>query len=317
MRTAVARALAALEEVSVRLIGAPRPAIGAADPFAGLLPWDLTSAEALEVPAAETEYGAALLDFAGVCAIRRAVPPSLAARGGAAASALAAAVRRGVRRRGGDPDCPQVGFRFHEACQRGPGRLDLRGYQLDEEPFAAVGELGGRAWLPLVRRVLGGDSQLLWSGLIVTEPGTAAQRFHADAPPVPRAVWEEHGLLGGLPRATLPAHCLTVFVPLVDLRRGLNGPTAFLPGSHHGATAAAMAAEADEAGSSAGAGAAAHLEADAGDAILFDYRLFHAGGANRSAARRPIQYFVYARPWYSDEVNFPGPERTLWPAEVQ
>mmetsp|Transcript_33609 Transcript_33609/g.111168 ORF Transcript_33609/g.111168 Transcript_33609/m.111168 type:complete len:89 (-) Transcript_33609:146-412(-) len=67
----------------------------------------------------------------------------------------------------------------------------------------------------------------------------------------------------------------------------------------------------------AGAGAAAHLEADAGDAILFDYRLFHAGGANCSAVRRPIQYFVYARPWYSDEVNFPGPERSLWPAEVQ
>jgi hypothetical protein len=40
-------------------------------------------------------------------------------------------------------------------------------------------------------------------------------------------------------------------------------------------------------------------------AARFDYRLFHFGGANRSARRRPVAYAVYARPWFSDRHNFP------------
>ena len=70
-------------------------------------------------------------------------------------------------------------------------------------------------------------------------------------------------------------------------------------------TSAALAEEAREAGSSAGAGAHVRLEADAGSAILFDYRTFHAGGANRSDRPRPILYFVYARSWYRDVHNWP------------
>ena len=41
------------------------------------------------------------------------------------------------------------------------------------------------------------------------------------------------------------------------------------------------------------------LTLNAGDAVIFDARLLHAGSANRSTARRPILYFVYGRSWYT------------------
>ena len=50
----------------------------------------------------------------------------------------------------------------------------------------------------------------------------------------------------------------------------------------------------------------ARREVSAGDAILFDYRLFHAGGANHSTERRPILYLIYARSWFDDTFNFPA-----------
>ncbi len=44
--------------------------------------------------------------------------------------------------------------------------------------------------------------------------------------------------------------------------------------------------------------------APAGAAILFDMRLLHGGGENRSSQERPVLYITYVRPWYKDYVNF-------------
>ena len=101
---------------------------------------------------------------------------------------------------------------------------------------------------------------------------------------MPRDVWLEHEAAES---PTQPPHSLVVFLPLCDLDEE-NGPTAFLPGSHQRWTSDALEAEADAPGSSS-AGAPAILDVDAGDAIIFDSRTQHAGGANRraSAAARP------------------------------
>lgn len=143
---------------------------------------------------------------------------------------------------------------------------------------------------------------------------TPEQAFHADGPLVGREVWERLAVPpsdGGPPAhsprldgASLPAHSLTIFVPLVDYDAG-DGvePTSFLPGSHQQPTAAALEAEALEAGSSGGAGVPAPLDAAAGDAILFDLRTHHAGGANASGERRSFMYLVYAVPWYDAELQ--------------
>jgi len=42
----------------------------------------------------------------------------------------------------------------------------------------------------------------------------------------------------------------------------------------------------------------------AGSCLLWDFRLFHSGTANRSRRRRPMLYSTYARRWYQDPVNF-------------
>ena len=100
-------------------------------------------------------------------------------------------------------------------------------------------------------------------------------------------------------------------MPLVDLTAE-NGPTAFLPGAHASVTSAALAEEAREAGSSAGAGAHVRLEADAGSAILFDYRTFHAGGSTLATARADLVLCVRAqlvsrRPRWPEESLFAAP----------
>lgn len=310
------RALEHAEEYARFMAGATRrPDPRAANPFAGMLPWDLNDSAMLEAPIADAKYSSELFDFTGIVLMRGAVDASMAAAGRDAANAHAAAIRRRVRdKTGRDPDEPHPGWRFHEAASRGPGRCDMRLHANDSH--AAVGRLfddtqwaEGAAWLPLVRRALGSDCRLLWRGLVVSEPGAPEQAVHADGV-CSRSRWSE--LTGHSPPAVLPCHALTVFVPLVDVGRN-NGATRFYPGTHQTLwSAPALEAEAGEAGSSGGAGVAAVLDASAGDAVVFDYRLFHAGGANVSSERRPLFYATYARKWYDDEHNFPGRSHSLW-----
>ena len=47
----------------------------------------------------------------------------------------------------------------------------------------------------------------------------------------------------------------------------------------------------------------ANLDVDAGDAIVFDSRTQHAGGANGSQRARPILYLVFARPWFDEAMH--------------
>ena len=342
--------LRAFDHVTGKLSRAPKPSPGAADPFVGILPWELTTKEAVEVPRLQRSregtgssssrqqqqqyqqlpsdaisviddaYGAALLEFSGVCTIRGAVSPEAASRCHEAAEGLVEDVRGLVRDRGVDPDGPG-GFQFRGAHQRDPGRLDIRNHAaMLEPPFDAPELSGAAAWMPLIHRVLGPDARLVWKGLVVTEPGAGDQAFHPDGPPVSREEWLLHDdeqqqqqqqcgpdgvpspplTIPVTPGAPLPAHSLTVFVPLVDLSAS-NGPTAFLPGTHlRHLAASAMAAEAENSGSTAGAGQPALLAVDKGDAIVFDVRCQHAGSANRSASRRPLLYFVYGRSWYDE-----------------
>ena len=194
--------------------------------------------------------------------------------------------------------------------------MDMRLLPLPPEPFDDPRIHGeSAAFMPIVRRVLGDDCRLLFVGLVSTEPGTAEQALHADGPHVADAWAREASKLNGETKTAAhgqhPCHCLTVFLPLVDLTAE-NGATKYLPGTQHSVIAtAALEAEASEAGSSSGAGAAACLELRAGDAVIFDYRLFHAGGANKSRCRRPILYLIFAKPWFQDTFNFASEEVAL------
>jgi ectoine hydroxylase-related dioxygenase (phytanoyl-CoA dioxygenase family) len=41
-----------------------------------------------------------------------------------------------------------------------------------------------------------------------------------------------------------------------------------------------------------------------GSCVFWDYRLLHAGTANRSAVPRPLLYLMCCRPWFLDHVNY-------------
>ena len=270
-----------------------RPPAPSGDPLQ-LLPWELTSPAALEV-GSDSARDADLLAYAGVVVRRKAVCRIAVAACRARAEALAAEATRRATARGADAGDASAGFHFADASQRGPFRLDLRlGAALESPPFDA---LDLAAIWPQVRAALGEDAVLRRRGLVVGLPGASDQAYHADAPRVPPEVWTEHESAA----RTQPAHSLVVFLPLCDLNEE-NGPTAFLPGSHQRWTADALEAESSAPGSST-AGAPAILDVDAGDAIIFDSRTQHAGGANRSAAARPILYLVFARPWFDEAMH--------------
>jgi len=267
-----------------------RPPAPRGDPLQ-LLPWELTSPAALEV---DSSHDGALLSYAGVVVRRNAVCRNAVAACRVRAEELAAEATRRAAAAGADAGDASVGFHFADASQRGPFRLDLRlGAALESPPF----DLPLDAIWPQVRAALGEDAVLRRRGLVVGLPGAEDQKYHADAPRVPPDVWAEHEA----PADVQPAHSLVVFLPLCDLDEE-NGPTAFLPGSHQHWTADALEAESSAPGSST-AGAPAMLDVDAGDAILFDSRTQHAGGANRSDAARPILYLVFARPWFDEAMH--------------
>ena len=267
-----------------------RPPAPSGDPLQ-LLPWELTSPAALEV---DSSHDGALLSYAGVVVRRNAVCRDAVAACRARAEELAAEATRRATARGADAGDASAGFHFADASQRGPFRLDLRlGAALESPPF----DLPLDAIWPHVRTALGEDAILRRRGLVVGLPGASDQAYHADAPRVPPDVWAEHESTAEVQAA----HSLVVFLPLCDLNEE-NGPTAFLPGSHQRWTSDALEAEADAPGSST-AGAPAMLDVDAGDAIIFDSRTQHAGGANRSQRARPVLYLVFARPWFDEAMH--------------
>ena len=269
-----------------------RPPAPSGDPLQ-LLPWELTSPAALETRG-DAARDADLLSYAGVIVQRNTVCRDAVAIARMRAEELASEATRRAAAAGADAGDASAGFHFADASQRGPFRLDLRlGAALESPPF----DLQLDAIWPHVRAALGEDAVLRRRGLVVGLPGASDQAYHADAPRVPRDIWLQHE--AELP--TQPPHSLVVFLPLCDLDE-TNGPTSFLPGSHQRWTSDALEAEADAPGSST-AGAPAIMDVHAGDAIIFDSRTQHAGGANRSKHARPILYLVFARPWFDEAMH--------------
>ena len=130
-----------------------------------------------------------------------------------------------------------------------------------------------------VAALVGGDAQLWELAAIFSAPGAAPQVVHADA------VWTPRPLL------------LTAFVALQPVTRAM-GPTRFLPRTHvDPAPAAALRDGGDVSDVPLPPGARAPPSRvallDAGDAALYDGRLLHCGGANRSDELRVLFYLTF------------------------
>jgi hypothetical protein len=167
---------------------------------------------------------------------------------------------------------------FAEYLKRDGGRVDLR-FNSDAAPFDALLRETKGAVLDVATEALGGSPNLLYSGVMVARANAGGdhQRWHKD---------------GNHENASDEPHALTVFVPLQPLTAA-NGPTEFRLGSHRRRANDAKRLRQD--------GVA--VMCDAGDALLFDYRVDHRGLANASDADRLVFFLALARPSFRDEKN--------------
>ena len=144
---------------------------------------------------------------------------------------------------------------------------------------------------------------------VTSLPSAPAQHWHRDTTKA----------LHSTPDAALaPVHCVTLFVPLTKVE-AVSGPTEMLLGSHLGCNREEQRAIQVP---SEGGGSwrfenecpfvVAHkpwkATAEAGAAILFDSRLMHRGGPNKSPRPRPQIYVTFAQQWFVDRVNFHEPQ---------
>lgn len=136
------------------------------------------------------------------------------------------------------------------------------------------------AIVALARLALADEVVLESYGVVVSLPGAERQHFHRDGP----------GLFDSAISPLLPAHALTVALPLVEMNE-TNGTTALWPGSHRWQKTDKDAPSFSPV-------------VPPGSAILWDFRTYHSGTANNSAHPRPLITATFARRWYQDPVNF-------------
>ena len=167
-------------------------------------------------------------------------------------------------------------YQFSEVCHRQRLRWDVRPTFDDDEANKAWENMCASALeaaTPIICDAIGEDAdalspRLVMSGAVISRPGCAAQRFHADGS-------ELHYQTA----ASDPHHRLfTCFVPLVDVASDGDG-TEFFSGSHHGdGLAEARRSIAPDGTLHADAAASVPLEAPgcaAGQMLMFDYRVIH------------------------------------------
>ena len=200
---------------------------------------------------------------------------------------------------------PPMPTRFAELVERDGGRLDVR-HAAGDDLFQTILDLAGPELRDVLVSALGSDCEVVAAGNVVAmsiqgwiEAGLAeddeasdvvmadhlgAQAWHADGPHLFDA------------DVQLPPHAMTVFFPLIDLTND-NGPTEFCHGSHVRGR--------EYAGGESDAARATRIPlARAGDAIIFDYRVWHRGTPNHSLVDRPVLYMVVARKWWLDSRNY-------------
>ena len=127
-------------------------------------------------------------------------------------------------------------------------------------------------------------------GCVVSYPNAPAQHFHADG--------RERGIVN-------------VFIPLEDVPSE-KGPTAFKLGSHRWDHSNPYPTRDDLRALEMAPIVTTTLKK--GSLLLYDYRVMHCGGANRTGEIRPIAYVMRSRRGLEDTWNFP--ENSIWDEKI-
>ena len=174
---------------------------------------------------------------------------------------------------------------FSEVVERPGGRSDIR-FLEDVDPLTDTTILN--SCIPTIEKILGGTGyKLCFSGLIVASPNSDAQGWHQDGPSL-------------FNNSNLPPHCLNVLIPLCDVSSS-NGATEFRIGSQHCDAETSLNQSISQ------------PELSQGSALLFDYRVWHRGGANTTTKDRIIAYWTFSKPWFVDPSNHRSVRRLLSP----
>jgi ectoine hydroxylase-related dioxygenase (phytanoyl-CoA dioxygenase family) len=143
------------------------------------------------------------------------------------------------------------------------------------------------ATFPLVAEILGWNIHMVTSHLIMRAPsppdadeGWKASGWHRDGGTSASEMQEPH-----------PRLFIKVAYWLTDLSEPGRGAIRFVPGSHRLVGRPAQAPEMPD------PYGAIELRAKRGDAVLFEQRLWHAVGPNRSSLVRKSLFFGYAYRW--------------------
>ena len=189
-------------------------------------------------------------------------------------------------------------FAFKEIGSRGGERFDAL-VDLEREEWASLRALAktDAPWLPFVRDLMSNSWNVNVS-VVYSKPGAKNQEWHADG----RHLDAECDPRTGLGHA--PPYGVCVFMPLIDLNAA-TGFTQFFMRSHKTSQLIGFGE----------AVATLRLSFDgvleAGQSVLYDYRLLHRGMANNTTNTvRPVLQFLYTVPAYKELRNY-GVE-SLW-----
>ncbi|MEL7185362.1 MAG: phytanoyl-CoA dioxygenase family protein [Pseudomonadota bacterium] len=188
---------------------------------------------------------------------------------------------------------------FNEIVQRSPGRWDV---PISPDEFGVVDNK--MPWWDHVTAILGDDAEHSFSGVVSSDPGSPAQRWHTDSPHLN----SEHR----------HAHAVNVLIALQDISLEM-GPTEVAAGSHqltnHLANPSLVADELiyqdvdtppEQLVKNSELPVPERFKTSmhAGTCLIFDDRLLHRGLANHSAEVRHVAYFSYRQRGYSENTHF-------------
>lgn len=162
-----------------------------------------------------------------------------------------------------------------------------------ETPFNSPNLYANPLVMPIIKGILADNCILNSFGCVVSLPGAGDQMMHYDHPPL---------YMDDEIDPYIPPYAVTMLVPLVELN-SMTGTTVMMKQSHRHPIDRRTVASSKVTPSPYGA-VAGYPEAKPGACILMDYKLFHAGQANRSDDVRPLLYNIYSRPWFRDFANY-------------
>ena len=228
-----------------------------------------------EEPAAAAE----LLSKTGLCIFEDALPSAVVADCHTAFVLRSSDIDSRLTELGVDLDTQ---FRFNEIVCRRIACFNVRCGRVPEAGAFGHPALWNEApWLPFVHEVLGDGAVECWRGVVDNRPGSEVQGWHRDGQPL-------------FDQLDLPAHCLVICAPLVDVVSDATGPTQFYPGSH--------------------VTFRSHLYTDLpedccnkphctpllarGSVLCFDFRTIHRSLPNTTSVSRPMFYVIYSKAWF-------------------